>query len=108
VNAIPVIDIAPLVSGSPKQARAVAKALGRACRDVGFFHVSGHGVPSALIARVFETSAAFFAGPASIREAASSRNVAASFREAVAQLGDPPHSGYRTDNPDMRVMFVVR
>src|SRR6202043_2331133 len=42
-----------------------------ACREVGFFYISGHGVPPALIARVFETSAAFFGGPASIREAAS-------------------------------------
>ena len=42
------------------------------------------------------------------RSASGSRNVAVSIREAVAQLGDQPHSGYRTDNPDMRVMFVVR
>src|SRR3981081_2020736 len=71
MNAIPVIDIAPLVNGSPEQAHAVASALGNACRDVGFFYISGHGVPPSLIARVFQTSAAFFAGPASIREAAS-------------------------------------
>jgi toxin ParE1/3/4 len=36
------------------------------------------------------------------------RNVAASIRDAVAQLGDQPHSGYRTDNPEVRVTFVVR
>jgi isopenicillin N synthase-like dioxygenase len=71
VNAIPVIDIAQLINGSLAQARRVANALGRACRDVGFFYISGHGVPPALIARVFETSAAFFGGPASIREAAT-------------------------------------
>src|SRR6202011_3907503 len=71
MNAIPVIDIAPLVNGSPAQAAAVAKTLGSACRDVGFFYLTGHSVPTALIARVFEMSAAFFAGPASIREAAS-------------------------------------
>jgi len=45
--------------------------LGRACREVGFFYVSGHDIPAALIARVFEKSAALFASPASIREAAS-------------------------------------
>jgi toxin ParE1/3/4 len=45
-----------------------------------------------------------------LREHSSSgaRNVAASIREAVAQLGDQPHSGYRTDNPEVRVTFVVR
>jgi isopenicillin N synthase-like dioxygenase len=68
---IPVIDIAPLLNGSPQQAQDVASALGRACRDVGFFYISGHGIPASLRARVFETSAAFFGGPASMREAAS-------------------------------------
>src|SRR3981189_1870445 len=71
MSAIPVIDVAPLVTGSPAQAAAAAKTLGTACRDVGFFYVTGHGIPPALVARVFEMSAAFFAGPASLREAAS-------------------------------------
>jgi toxin ParE1/3/4 len=42
------------------------------------------------------------------RSPGGARKVAASIREAVAQLGDQPLSGYRTDNPDVRVMFVVR
>ena len=71
MSTIPVIDIAPLANGSPDQAQAVATALGRACRDVGFFYVTGHGISPELIARVFDSSAAFFTGPASIREAAS-------------------------------------
>ena len=54
-----------------EQAQAVAKALGAACREVGFFYVSGHGVPPDLMARVFETSAAFFGGPAAVRESAT-------------------------------------
>jgi isopenicillin N synthase-like dioxygenase len=71
VSGIPVIDVAPLVNGSPEQARDVAAALGRACREVGFFYITGHGIPPALRASVFDNSAAFFAGPAAIREAAS-------------------------------------
>jgi isopenicillin N synthase-like dioxygenase len=71
MSAIPVIAVAPLVRGSAEEAQAVAKALGQACRDVGFFYISGHGVPTALMERVFETSAAFFTGPASVREAVS-------------------------------------
>ena len=71
MSTIPVIDIAPLVTGSPEQAQAVATALGQACREVGFFYVTGHGIPPTLRARVFDNSAAFFSGPASIREAAS-------------------------------------
>jgi isopenicillin N synthase-like dioxygenase len=71
VSSIPVIDISPLVSGSPERAHAVARTLGNACRDVGFFYISGHGVPSALMKRVFDTSAAFFTGPAAMREMVS-------------------------------------
>jgi isopenicillin N synthase-like dioxygenase len=71
MNAIPVIDVAPLLHGTPDEARRVADALGRACREVGFFYIRGHGVPAELRQRVFDTAAAFFSGPASIREAAS-------------------------------------
>ena len=71
MTAIPVIDVSPLVDGSATHAQAVAKALGQACRDVGFFYISGHGVPPALMKRVFDSSAAFFTGPASIRETVS-------------------------------------
>ena len=39
--------------------------------DVGFFYISGHGVPPALMKRVFDISAAFFTGPASVRDAVS-------------------------------------
>jgi isopenicillin N synthase-like dioxygenase len=73
VSVIPVINVAPPVAGSPDQARAVATALGSACRDVGNFYVTGHGIPVALMARAFENSAAFFAGPTPIREAVSFR-----------------------------------
>jgi isopenicillin N synthase-like dioxygenase len=69
MSTIPVIDVAALISGSPGEAQAVASALGRACREVGFFYVTGHNVPPALMARVFEASAALFSGPASIRDA---------------------------------------
>jgi isopenicillin N synthase-like dioxygenase len=71
MDTIPVIDVAALLTGTPDEARSVASALGRACREVGFFYITGHGVPAELRKRVFDTSAAFFSGPAPIREAAS-------------------------------------
>jgi isopenicillin N synthase-like dioxygenase len=71
MNTIPVIDIAPLLAGTPEQARAVAAELGRACREVGFFYIRGHGIPPELRSRVFDNSRAFFSGPSSIKEAAA-------------------------------------
>lgn len=65
---IPIIDIAALLAGTPAGEQAAVRAIGRACRDIGFFYVTGHGVPTALIAEVFRQSAAFFAAPRAIQE----------------------------------------
>jgi isopenicillin N synthase-like dioxygenase len=57
---IPVIDVAPLVEGA--QARGdVARRLGDACREFGFFYVVGHGVDERLIERLCRLSRQFFA-----------------------------------------------
>ncbi len=59
---IPVIDISALASRENAAARArVAAEVGAACREVGFFAITGHGVPSALLADAFAASQAFFA-----------------------------------------------
>ena len=42
------------------------------------------------------------------RSPGGARNVMASIRAAVAQLRDHPYSGYATDDPDIRVKFVIR
>lgn len=60
---IPVIDLAPLIAGAPGALDAVAADIGRACRGIGFFYITGHGVPDDLIADVFAHSARFFALP---------------------------------------------
>src|SRR5580700_3490467 len=70
MSSIPVIDVAPLVTGSSEKAQAVADALGHACREVGFFYITGHGVPASLMTKVFDDSAALFTAPASVREGA--------------------------------------
>jgi isopenicillin N synthase-like dioxygenase len=57
---VPVIDVSGLISRSPGR-QAVADALGRACREVGFFYVVGHGVDPALQRRLEEESRRFFA-----------------------------------------------
>jgi toxin ParE1/3/4 len=42
------------------------------------------------------------------RSPSGAHNVLASIREAVALLADQPYSGYPTDDPEVRVKFVVR
>ena len=66
---LPVIDIAGLHSTDRADRHVVAALIGGACREVGFFVVTGHGVPSDLIANTFAASAAFFAQPDDIKRA---------------------------------------
>jgi isopenicillin N synthase-like dioxygenase len=62
--ALPVIDVGPLVGASPAGSRAdVARQIQAACRERGFFYVTGHGVPAGLLDELAEASAEFFALP---------------------------------------------
>ena len=58
---LPIIDITPLRSGA--SAGAVAGQIEAACRDSGFFYVTGHGVPDQLVDRLDRASRAFFRLP---------------------------------------------
>ncbi|MEJ1161626.1 isopenicillin N synthase family dioxygenase [Prosthecomicrobium sp. N25] len=60
---LPVIDLSGLAEGDGRALRRVAEAVGAACRSIGFFYVTGHGVPGRLIADTFAQAHAFFALP---------------------------------------------
>src|SRR5580693_8454532 len=68
--ALPVIDVAPLAGGAGTvvagraAAGTVAEQIQAACRDRGFFYVTGHGVPAELLDELAGASAEFFALPA--------------------------------------------
>ncbi|RYF35530.1 MAG: isopenicillin N synthase family oxygenase [Comamonadaceae bacterium] len=66
---IPLIDISALAGGDAAARAAVARQIGRACRAVGFFAITGHGVPDALRADAFAASAEFFALDRAAKEA---------------------------------------
>ena len=63
-TALPVIDVGPLTGAAPAAARAaVAEQIQVACRERGFFYVTGHGVPAGLLDQLADASAEFFALP---------------------------------------------
>ena len=65
-NEIPLIDIAKLLDGSDPQ--AVAAQIREACENVGFMYIKNHGVPKALIERMYALTQAFFALPQEAKE----------------------------------------
>lgn len=59
---LPVLDLAELDRG-PQAAQRFRDALRAATHDVGFFYLTGHGVPADLEARLLAAARAFFALP---------------------------------------------
>jgi isopenicillin N synthase-like dioxygenase len=62
--ALPVIDVGPLIGAGPDAAcSAVAGQIQAACRERGFFYVTGHQVPADLLTRLDAASRKFFGLP---------------------------------------------
>ncbi len=63
MDALPLIDVSPLSSADAAARAALAQRIGQACRTIGFFAITGHGVPQALREATFREAARFFAQP---------------------------------------------
>lgn len=57
---VPVIDIGAARSGDSAAQAALAATIDRACRDIGFLVISGHGVMPELVDRTHDMARAFF------------------------------------------------
>ena len=67
-SSVPVIDLAPWFSGAAADRAAVAAEVDAALRSVGFFLITGHGVPDDLRTRVRAGARAFFALPPGVKQ----------------------------------------
>ncbi|KUI57365.1 hypothetical protein VP1G_04681 [Cytospora mali] len=59
---IPLIDIGPSFNGDEAAKRSVAAQIGAACRDIGFFQITNHGVGLQARNGVMEQAERFFHG----------------------------------------------
>jgi isopenicillin N synthase-like dioxygenase len=73
------IDIAPLANGSAG-ADDVARQIDRACRDLGFFRVVGHGIDPALLGRMEAAAREFFALPDAVKARCAMRRAGPAWR----------------------------
>ena len=60
---VPVIDLAAWRAGD----RSVAEAIDRGGRDIGFFEVVGHGIPSEVVDAMLAATEEFFDQPESVK-----------------------------------------
>jgi isopenicillin N synthase-like dioxygenase len=87
VDRLPVIDISRLHNGTAAERRAVAAELGLACRDIGFFYITGSAISGEQLAGMFAASRAFFAQPLDRKQALSIERVGKN-RGYVAMEGE--------------------
>jgi isopenicillin N synthase-like dioxygenase len=73
MNAIPTIDLTGLGMSTEADQR-IARDIGAAARGIGFFCVTGHGVPNALVSGMFGAMRTFFARPPAEKQALSIRH----------------------------------
>lgn len=66
---IPVFDIAALSGGDAAARRALAWRIGQACRETGFFAITGHGVPQPMLDAAFQCARQLFALPLADKQA---------------------------------------
>ena len=60
MESLPVIDVSPLLEGGGQH---VAGAIGRACRETGFFYATGHAIGADTLSALDGASRRFFALP---------------------------------------------
>lgn len=93
-NEIPVIDMAPLVDGTPAQIGRVADEIRSAAVDIGFFYVRNHGVPQHLYDAALSAAKAFFDLPPELK---SQLGISKRHRGFVAIGGANVAQGKRID-----------
>jgi isopenicillin N synthase-like dioxygenase len=113
---VPVIDISVLVGADEGRSGAhretVAAAVDKACRDSGFFYISGSGIDEELLERVWAVTRWFFALPADEKRAVArtehnsrgyyDRELTKNARDMkeVFDFGHVPNPALPEDHPD--------
>jgi isopenicillin N synthase-like dioxygenase len=98
---VPVIDLS--VAHTPAGKSLVAKAIGTACEQSGFFTVVGHGVPAELVDRIYATSRAFFELPVAQKPEVA---VTPGTHGFYANAGSASKSIGQDSPPDLNEVFI--
>lgn len=67
ITCLPLIDMSGVREGDPASIQRVGAAIRQACSETGFFYITDHGVPQAVIDRAMAAAKTFFAHPVEIK-----------------------------------------
>jgi isopenicillin N synthase-like dioxygenase len=77
---VPVVDVSALFDRPSPAGATAAAAIDRACRDVGFFGLTGHGVDPDLLSRLDEASRRFFSSSEHDKDQIAMRHAGVAWR----------------------------
>jgi isopenicillin N synthase-like dioxygenase len=107
MSEVPLIDLAPARSGGRVDRERVAGAIDGACREIGFFAITGHGVPDRIVDDLRRLGHEFFA-------LSAAQKLAARHPVAGTNRGYHPLGGEALSNandavapPDLKEFFHV-
>ena len=107
MNDVPLIDVAPARAGGRAARLGVARAIDAACREIGFFAITGHGVPDRLVEDLRTRAHAFFARP--LAEKLAARHPVAGTNRGYHPIGGETLSASKDEAapPDLKEFFHV-
>lgn len=108
IDRLPVIDVAPLVSGGDRDARErVGRQIRQACIDIGFFYITGHGFSIAEMEETLAQGRRFFSLP--LETKLQSTVTATSEKMGFLQVGGLNPAANTTKRPDLKErLFLPR
>jgi len=104
---IPVVDLAESFLDDPDSFEATAQEIHRACREMGFFYVSNHGIPQDFVDETFAWSKRFFDLPPAEKRALDMKNSlsSAGYESGSQQLDS--QSDAEKAPPDLKESFTM-
>jgi isopenicillin N synthase-like dioxygenase len=107
MTTIPIIHLAAACTGGVAERRRAAAAIDAACREIGFFAITGHGVAPSLVDDLRRCAHAFFALP--LAEKLASRHPIAGTNRGYHPVGHEALSASRDEAapPDLKEFFHV-
>jgi isopenicillin N synthase-like dioxygenase len=106
IAALPVVDVAALRRDDGDGLESIARQIRHACRSVGFFYISNHGIAQSLIDDAFEQNRRFHALPLARKQAVAinQNNVGYLGMNASIQRHSTVHAATR---PNQNESFFV-